>query len=182
MEQIASDWVSHLYRTSTPDISDLYFLFDTLGADVETRIYNGRTPLMLLVDIGWTEGARILLYEFNAIINAQDPLGLTPLVYALTSSRQPSLPIVELLLSHPDVNIHMRGPRFLIQHPLHYACLSGEEGFVHLLLAMITEKEILKEILFTTKSTCYQENIEKSRILIQKALSAMQKRPRPDDL
>lgn len=64
------------------------------GADANVRNDEGNTPLALASQIGWVEGARLLL-QIGAKANATNSRGETPLILAV---HQRNLPMVKLLL------------------------------------------------------------------------------------
>jgi hypothetical protein len=78
------------------------------GARPDTGDREGNTPLVLAAQLGWTEGAEILL-DRRANPNLGNSRGETPLIFAV---QRRDMPMVRLLLQHradPNQTDHMSG-------------------------------------------------------------------------
>lgn len=85
------------------------------GARPDTTDREGNTPLILAAQIGWTEGAQVLL-ERRANPNLGNNRGETPLIFAV---QRRDLPMVRLLLqnrANPNQTDHVSG-----NSPIDYA-------------------------------------------------------------
>jgi len=77
------------------DVAWINFLSNA-GADMNIRDSDGRTPLIIAAQIGFLDGARVLLYH-GADVNADDSKGQTPLIMAVQAH---DLPMVRLLVEN----------------------------------------------------------------------------------
>ncbi len=76
------------------DLTWLSFLIGK-GGQVDSRNNSGQTPLLVAANLGWVEGADLLLSQ-KASVNLANDRGETPLILAV---QRRNLPMVRLLLS-----------------------------------------------------------------------------------
>ncbi|AEI38048.1 MAG: ankyrin repeat domain-containing protein [Zymomonas mobilis subsp. pomaceae] len=83
-----------------------YFIYKKAKIDLKNKA--GETPLMLAAEIGWTDGAQLLL-EGGADPNITDNSGQTPLIMAVQNH---NLPMVRVLIDNhadPKITDHIAG-------------------------------------------------------------------------
>lgn len=89
------------FAVGSEDLEALKCLM-ALGADMEIRDENGRTPLLLASFVGWNEGIELLI-NGGAYVDTQDHQGASPLNLAVMFQ---NFEIVKLLCDHgSNVNI-----------------------------------------------------------------------------
>ncbi|MES2789669.1 MAG: ankyrin repeat domain-containing protein [Planctomycetota bacterium] len=89
--------------------ADIVKLLLALGANVNARHTNGRTPLHLAANKGYLDVIEILVRN-GADIEAKDEEGMTPLMWGIISRSARNDQIVSLLLSLGAKNIQVLPP------------------------------------------------------------------------
>jgi ankyrin repeat protein len=92
-DRSSGDGALHIV-TRERDLSWLTFLMGK-GARLDVQNNQGITPLSLAAQLGWLEGAELLL-KYGASVDLPSSRGETPLIFAV---QQRSLPVVRVLLA-----------------------------------------------------------------------------------
>jgi len=100
---------------------DVMRLLTDLGADVEARDKNGKTPVFALANAGHTEALKWLVKERRAVIEARDNNGRTPI---FTAVRRERVEIIKCLKEDLGASILVRDSNGL--SPMDYAVENGK--------------------------------------------------------
>ena len=168
VDQLVLKWISVNNRAELT-VSLLEYMMDSLGADVEMKNEWGKTMLITAAGYGWSEGVRLLLYKYNANINAITPQGTSALLEAVQFNWRDSS-VIQLLLSHPDINVD------LCCRDLTFAVDASRTGFVNLVLPLITDKAHLQRLLTMLNKTVTSGVRRESQKCIRDRLRALKKR------
>ena len=137
----------YLYWRWSSDVPGLKYLIDCLGFHVEKTITTWNyTMLMHAASSNRIDCVRLLLYNYNANINAKNEFGQTVLMLSFLHNKTDDT--IRLLLGHPDLDITLCDNQG--RHVLWYALSNQQCCSYKQIVSMVTDKKVLQLSLVQT--------------------------------